>query len=200
MLIMPKSLKNMQKSNFNIVIAGVGGQGVITLTQIIAESALLEGKDVRASELHGLSQRGGSVETHLRMGKKIYSPLVVLADLILSLEITEVLRKMQYASTKTAFLINGYSIFYQGGLSEKEISRKIKLIKGKKYLIPASKICLKELGKEVLSGVFLLSFAVHKGLIPLKPESVLKTIENMPKKYIDINKKAFELAKNYKVR
>ncbi len=186
----------MAKNNFNIVIAGVGGQGVITLTQIIAESALLEGKEVRASELHGLSQRGGSVETHLRIGKNIHSPLVVSADLILSLEITESLRKVAYASKKTKFLINGYSIDYQGGLSEKQISSKINLIKQKKYLIPASKICLKELGKEVLSGVFLLSFAVHNKLIPLKPESVLKTIENMPKKYIDINKKAFELAKN----
>ena len=190
---MPKRLKN---NNFNIVIAGVGGQGVITLTQLIAEAALAEGKDVRASELHGLSQRGGSVETHLRIGKKVYSPLVVSADLILSLEITESLRKMQYASSKTCFLINRYSISYQAGLSEKEVLRKVNLIKGKKYLIPASKICLEKLGKEVLSGVFLLSFAVHKGLIPLKPESVLKTIENMPEKYIDINKKAFELAKN----
>ncbi|KPJ55439.1 hypothetical protein AMJ47_00795 [Parcubacteria bacterium DG_72] len=188
----------MQKSNFNIVIAGVGGQGVITLTQIIAEAALLEGKDVRASELHGLSQRGGSVETHLRMGKKVYSPLVVAADLILSLEITEGLRKMQYASAKTTFLINRHSISYQAGLSEKEISKKINLIKEKKYLVPASKICQKQLGKEVLSGVYLLSFAVHKGLIPLKPESVLKTIENMPEKYIDINKKAFSLAKDFK--
>lgn len=188
----------MEKSNFNIVIAGVGGQGVITLTQLIAEAALLEGKDVRSSELHGLSQRGGSVETHLRMGKKVYSPLVVKADLILSLEITESLRKIQYASDKTTFLINGYSVFYQSGLSEKEISEKINLIKEKKYLIPASRICIKELGSEVLSGVYLLSFAIHKGLIPLKPESVLKTIENMPPKYIDINKKAFELAKKYK--
>jgi len=191
---MPKNLKN---NNFNIVITGVGGQGVITLAQLIAESALLEGKDVRTSELHGLSQRGGSVETHLRMGKKIYSPLVVWADLILSLEITEGLRKMQYVSPKTSFLINGFSIPYQGGPSEKEISEKINLIKGKKYLIPASRICIKELGKEVLSGVFLLSFAVHNGLIPLRPESVLKTIENMPEKYVDINKKAFELAKKY---
>lgn len=192
---MQESLKNMEKDNFNIVIAGVGGQGVVTLTQLIADSALIEGKEVRSSELHGLSQRGGSVETHIRFGKRIYSPLVVEADLILSLEIVESLKKMKYASKKTEFLINGYSIAYSAGPSDKEISEKLKLIKQQKYIIPASKVCQEKLGKEVLSGVYLLSFAVHKGLIPLKPESVLKTIENMPERYIEINKKAFELAK-----
>ena len=61
---------------FNIVIVGTGGQGLITLLQIVAEAALRVGLDIRTSELHGLSQRGGSVEVHIRFGKKIYSPLI----------------------------------------------------------------------------------------------------------------------------
>jgi indolepyruvate ferredoxin oxidoreductase beta subunit len=64
------------EKGFNIILAGVGGQGIITLTRILAEAALIEKKEVRTSELHGLSQRGGSVETHIRFGKEIYSPLV----------------------------------------------------------------------------------------------------------------------------
>jgi len=185
------------KNNFNIIIAGVGGQGVITLTAVIAEAAKIEGKDIRTSELHGLSQKGGSVETHIRFGKKIYSPLVVSADLILSLEMTEGLRKLHYANKKTSFLVNNYSLPYEGSLSSKKIEEIMnKEIEGKKYVIPASKICQEELGKEVLSGTYLLSYAVNNGIIPLKPESVLKAIETLvPRKYLVANKRAFQLAK-----
>ena len=59
-----------------MIIVGTGGQGLITLLQILAEAALIEGYDVKTSELHGLSQRGGSVEVHIRFGKEIYSPLI----------------------------------------------------------------------------------------------------------------------------
>src|SRR4030042_4430542 len=93
---------------FNIVIKGVGGQGLITLLQIIAEAALSEGYSVRTSELHGLSQRGGSVEVHIRFGKKIYSPMVAQgkADLILGLEEQEALNGISFSGHKTNFLIN----------------------------------------------------------------------------------------------
>lgn len=185
--------------NFNVVIAGVGGQGVITLAKIIAEAAFIEGYDVKTSELHGLSQRGGSVETHIRFGKEIYSPLVAMggADLVLSLEILEVLRKLNFAGEKTIFLINGYSLPYQGSPSDEEVGRMIEEnIKQEKHIVPASKICQEKLQKEVLSGVYLLGYAVYKNLLPLKSESILKAIENlMPPKYLVINKQAFELAK-----
>lgn len=188
----------MAKS-FNIIISGTGGQGLITLLQIIAEAALIEGYDVKTSELHGLSQRGGSVEVHIRIGEKVFSPLVLagFADLILSLEISEALKMLFYASPKTVFVVNKNLISYPGGFEEKEIIKKIKNFgKGPKYLIPASEICQKELGKEVVSGIYLLSYAVNKKLIPLKPDSILKAISKVvPGKYLDLNKKAFELAK-----
>ncbi len=97
--------KNLEK--FNIVIVGTGGQGLITLLPIIAEAALFEGYEVRTSELHGLSQRGGSVEVHIRFGQKIYSPLVSQgkADLILGLEMQEALRGVYFANQKTKFLL-----------------------------------------------------------------------------------------------
>ena len=86
--------------NFNIVIVGTGGQGLITLLQILAEAALIEKFDVKTSELHGLSQRGGSVEVHIRFGKKIHSPLVAQAsaDLILALEAQETLKASTFAN------------------------------------------------------------------------------------------------------
>ena len=191
------------EKNFNIIISGVGGQGLITLLRIIAEAALIEGFDVKTSELHGLSQRGGSVETHIRLGRKVYSPLISLgtADLILSLEVSESLRAISYANPKTVFLVNKYSLSFPGALSEKEIIKKINaLTKGRKYILSASEICKKELGKEVVSGVYLLSYGAFKKIIPLKPSSILKAIsEIIPERYLELNKKAFKLARTLNI-
>jgi len=188
------------KKTFNIVIAGVGGQGLVTLNQILAEAAKAEGFDVKTSELHGLSQRGGSVETHIRFGDKIYSPLVALgeADLILGLEMLEGLRALPYAGKKTVFLINKFSLPFFGGFSEKEVLKKIgTLIKTRKYLVPASNICKKEFGSEVVSGIYLLGQAVFKKIIPLKPKTVLSAIKKVvPEKHFELNKKAFSSSKN----
>jgi len=189
----------MKNRTFNIVISGTGGQGLITLLQIIAEAALIEGLEIKTSELHGLSQRGGSVETHIRFGKKVYSPLVSSssADLIIGLETLESLRALSYSNSKTTFLVNKFTLSFAGSPKEKEILRKLnKLAKGSKHIIPAAEICKKELGKEVVSGVYLLGYAMHKKLIPLKPASILKAITKVvPEKYLELNKKAFELAK-----
>ena len=184
---------------FNIVISGTGGQGLITLTQIIAEAALIEGLDIKTSELHGLSQRGGAVETHIRFGEKIYSPLVSSgsADLIISLESLESLRALSYANSKTTFLVNKFTLSFPGSPKEKEILRKLKTMTKNPKIVPASEICQKELGKEVVSGIYLLGYAVFKKLIPLKPSSIEKALINIvPEKYLELNKKAFELAKN----
>jgi len=184
--------------NFNIIITGTGGQGLITLTMIIAEAAMVQGYDVKTSELHGLSQRGGSVQTHIRFGKKVYSPLITSAkaDLIIGLEISEALRNVSFANSKTILLANEYQLVYPHALKSDEIIKKINSLFKKKYLVPASEICEKELKKEVLSATYLLGYASYKKLIPLKPESVLKAISKVvPKKYLEINKKAFELAR-----
>lgn len=185
---------------FNIIISGVGGQGLITLNQIIAEAALVEGYDVKTSELHGLSQRGGSVETHIRFGEKIYSPLITnnRADLILAFEISEGLRANSYANKNTIFLINNHYIPFIGGLTKEEIKKRLNVLpKNKLYLISASEICKKELKNEVVSGIYLLGYAVYKKLIPLGPQSLLGAISKIiPENYLELNKKAFQLSRN----
>lgn len=187
----------MTKNAFNIIIAGVGGQGLITLTRILAEAALSEGYDVKTSELHGLSQRGGSVETYIRFGKKVHSPLIDEggADLILGLETQEGLRKISFSHPQTIFVVNDSYIPYFGGLKKEEIEKKIKsLLKTRLHLIPASEICKKELRNEVVSGIYLLGYSVYKKIIPLKPTPILKAIEKVvPEKYLELNKKAFNL-------
>ena len=187
------------ENNFNIIISGVGGQGVITLISLIDQAALIEGYDLKSSELHGLSQRGGSVLTHVRFGKKVYSPLVERgqADLIIGLELLEGLRTLNFANKDAAVLINKYIFPVLGGLPREEIIKKLNETAGKKlYLIEASEICKEKLEKEVVSGIYLLGYACYKKLIPLKEGSFLKAIEKLiPEKYLDLNKKAFQLAK-----
>ena len=189
-----------KNKTFNIIIAGVGGQGLITLTQILAQAALLENYDVKTSELHGLAQRGGSVETHLRFGKKVYSPLIdqAKADLVISLEIQEGLRKISFANSQTIFIVNSSYIAYPGGFSVETVAKKAKqLLKKKFHLIPASEICTKILQNEVVSGIYLLGYGIYKNLIPLKKESVLQAIkEIMPEKYQELNIKAFQLGRS----
>ncbi len=188
------------EKNFNIIIAGVGGQGLITLNNIIAKAALIEGYDVKTSELHGLSQREGSVETHIRFGNKVYSPMIVSgkADLVLGLESAEALRAIHFANAKTIFVINDNYVSYEGGLPKNGIEEEIKkTLRERAFLIKASEICKKELGNEVVSSIYLLGFCVSKNIIPLKAESVLKAIEKIvPQKYLELNKKAFEIAKS----
>ncbi len=191
----------MDNKNFNIILTGVGGQGIITLVSILDSACLIEGYDIKSSELHGLSQRGGSVIIHVRFGKKINSPLISKggADLIIGLESMEALRDADFLNSNTVFLVNNHSMPFEGHLPEKDVLESLKKIAGKNlHLVPASKICQEELQKEVLSGIYLLGYAVYKNLIPLKAESVLKAIETtIPEKYWDINIKAFNLAKNH---
>jgi len=183
-----------------MLIVGTGGQGQITLLQILAEAALFEGYDVKTSELHGLSQRGGSVEIHLRFGKKIYSPLISQgkADLIIGLEMQEALKVYPFANQKTTFLVNRQiiSIPLVKNLTEKEVLENLKKISKNIILIPATEICQRELGKAVVAGVYLISLAAFKKLIPIKPISILKAIKKIiPEKYLELNLKAFNLAK-----
>lgn len=190
----------MENKTFNLIINGVGGQGVITLLTFVDEAAFVQGYDVRSSELHGLSQREGSVETHVRFGKKVYSPLIENgeADLIISMESLEGLRETIKAGNKTKILINESISPFQGSLSIEEIKKNLSLLKNEIHMIPASTICKNELQNDIASGVFLFGYAVAKDLIPIKKESVLKAINNIvPEKYKDFNIKAFELGHGY---
>jgi len=179
-------MKKDLKKDFNMVIVGTGGQGQITLLRILSQAALREGLKVKASELHGLSQRGGSVEAQLRFGKKeIFSPLVFQrgANLVLALECQEALAGLYYANKKTQFLINDFTLTIPG---QKEISKERVLKEIQKF---TKKI-------EVLAGIYLISYASFKKLIPLKPGSILSAIKSkIPERYLELNLKTFHLAK-----
>lgn len=186
----------MTNKNFNIILTGVGGQGIITLLSVIDEAALVQGYDIKSSELHGLSQRGGSVEAHIRFGKKVYSPMVTngKADLIIALEALEALRESSKAGKQTKILVNEYFLPFIGSPAKEEIIQNLKGTKRDLYLVPASKMCKDKLQNEIVCTLYLLGYAVSKKLIPLEKESVLQALKNIiPQKYLELNTKAFEL-------
>src|SRR5512135_3111205 len=97
---------------FNILIAGVGGQGVLLTSKIIAEAALLSGLDVKQSEVHGMAQRGGSVLSQVRFGDRVYSPIVSEgeADLLIGFEPLETARYLHYLKDDGAVIYNTRTI------------------------------------------------------------------------------------------
>lgn len=191
--------------DFNIVIAGIGGQGLITLLKIISEAAMTEGYDLSTSELHGLSQRGGSVEVHIRFGREIYSPLVIQggANLIITLEAQEALKSCYYASkeAKTVFLVNDFLSPISGSKkvpSTGDILKNLQKFSQKTILMPAARICQKEVGTSITAGIFLLGYTISQKLLPLSLNSILKAIKKvMPEKYREINTKSLEIAQKY---
>lgn len=194
---------------FNIVLTGVGGQGVLTLGMIIAEAALKQGYDVRTTELHGLAQRGGSIPFHVRFGKKMYTPLILEgeADLIISLEPLEALRSCYYGSKqhKTIFLIDNdpvvplsVSVLGDKYPSIKEIEKNLKDFSKEVIILNASEIVKKQTGSEIAANVYLLGYAFAKKLIPLKEKFILKAMEEVAPKYFEANKKIFELGMKHK--
>jgi len=189
---------------FNVVISGVGGQGVITLQNILSEAAILQGYDVKTSELHGLAQRGGGVSSHLRFGEKIYSPLVLQgnANLVFALEPLEALRVCYYTSkeNKTVFLVNSsritplsVEVLKEKYPSNKEIEKQLKVFADKVILLDASDNVKKETGDTVTTNIFMLGYAAKK-ILPLKKEVLISAIKSIvPEKHFEMNKKIFDM-------
>lgn len=194
---------------FNVVLTGVGGQGVLTLGMIIAEAALKQGYDVRTTELHGLAQRGGSIPFHIRFGKKMYTPLVLEgeADIIISLEPLEALRSCYYGSrqNKTVFLVDNdpviplsVSVLRETYPSIKEIQNDLKEFSKKLIVLNASEIVKKETGSDIAANIYLLGYVIGKKLIPLKEKHILQAMEEVAPKYFEANKKVFEMGTKHK--
>jgi len=96
----------------NILLVGVGGQGTILASKILSEGLVEAGYDVKMSEIHGMSQRGGSVSTQIRFGEKVYSPIIGQgqADVIVAFEKMEALRWVPYLKEGGKMVINDHEI------------------------------------------------------------------------------------------
>jgi len=187
---------------FNVVLVGVGGQGVLTLGKIIGKAALLEGYEVFVSEIHGLAQRGGSLLVQVRFGDKITSPLISPgeADLMIALEAIEALRYAYYLTEEPTIVMNKTVIpppLTEFKLNFEDIVKLIRQhVKNPRiYTVNATDIVLK-IGLPQAVNTVVLGATVGAGVLPLKMENVTKALEYvLKKKALEKNLEAFELGK-----
>lgn len=194
---------------YNIVLSGVGGMGVIKLGKIIGEAASLSGYNVKGTELHGLAQRGGSIYCTVRFGSLVYSPLVPenKADLVVSLELIESLRQEIRPFIKldktTKFLVDAYKDIPQTVTKGKEtypsldeVIEAISNISNEVLIIPATEIASK-LGDAIMANIVMLG--VMTKYLPLTKDCIEEAIKaDIPKNLIEINMQAFEKGLNFK--
>ncbi len=181
---------------FNILISGVGGQGVLLTSKIIAEAALLSGLDVKQSEVHGMAQRGGSVLSQVRFGDQVFSPIIAEgeADLLIGFEPLETARYLHYLRDDGVVIYNTRTIGTIGVsiAAEKypaDINETIKKSAHTVMSFDGTQLAVSAGDKRTLNLV-LLGAALTR--LPLKEQAVLDAIVNtVPKKVLAINQKAF---------
>ena len=185
----------------NIMIVGVGGQGSLLASKLLGHLLLSQGYDVKVSEVHGMSQRGGSVVTYVRYGEKVYSPVIDKgeADFIVSFEVLEAARWLPFLKKDGVIVTNTQQIDpmpvitgaarYPENLTEKLIASGAKV---------DALDCLKlaeEAGSSKAVNIVLLGRLSH--YFDLPEESWMASLEaNVPQKFLEMNKKAFSLGKN----
>ena len=156
------------KNIYNIMFCGIGGQGVLTASEICGYAAILDGYNTKKSEVHGMAQRGGSVESHLRFGNKVFSPLIPEGnvDFLVSFY------KEEHDRMKHLLKKNGVDLISSLIKAESSISN-IKLI-----------------------NTYLLG--VLSSYLPIKQESWIKAVKTIITKMLDKNLEVFLLGKNEK--
>jgi indolepyruvate ferredoxin oxidoreductase beta subunit len=183
----------------NYLLAGVGGQGTILASDVLAAVGLRTGHDVKKSEVHGMAQRGGSVTTHVRWGETVYSPLFGPgeADFFLAFEKLEALRHIELLRPGGIVLANDYAIpplSVSSGGDEYPTDERIKAILNSvtpnHYLLPATALAEK-LGNTRVNNVVLLgSLSYWLPDVPL--ETWREAIrERVPPRFADLNQRAF---------
>ena len=185
----------------SVLFSGVGGQGILLATAIMAHACLYDDYDVKVAEVHGMAQRGGSVVGSVRFGKKVFSPVISKADIIVSLEKLESLRYIDKLENNGIIIINDYEVLpisvFGGKFSyPHEIIEKVNNFTNNFIVINALEIA-QEIGSEKTMNVILIG--ALSNFLPVKMQSWLKSIKKVvPKKVLDLNLKAFEIGKNLK--
>lgn len=181
----------------SIKLVGVGGQGTILATTLLSSALIDAGFDVKMSEIHGMSQRGGSVSSEIRYGKKVYSPVIMKgnADALVSFEQMEAGRTVDYLKPEGILLVNNYKINSMVTLNGKteypktileELSKMVKT-----HIINASELA-EELGNPKVMNVIMLGALVKAlKLDDLNFEKAIR--ENVKERFIDLNLEAFKL-------
>lgn len=184
----------------NILICGVGGQGVLLAGDIIAETAMACGHDAKKSEVHGMAQRGGSVVSHVRYGDKVHSPLIRQgeADVILSFEEMETARYLNFLKKDGTVIINRQQVMPMTVATGKaeyplDIVDRIKSRVSGTVLCDGLKLSDQAGSPKTINMVLLGALSKE---LDLPVDKWLETISRrVPPKTVEMNKKAFELGR-----
>ncbi|MEA4901610.1 indolepyruvate oxidoreductase subunit beta [Desulfitobacterium sp.] len=184
----------------SILLVGVGGQGTILASKLLTMGLMEAGYDVKMSEIHGMSQRGGSVSSQVRYGDKVESPVIEIggADMLVSFEKMEALRWLEYLKPEGKVVVNDYEIAsmpiiigkadYPTGIIE-ELSGKVQTT-----VIDAAKHA-EELGNPKVMNVILLGMIIQS--MKLNDINWAKIIiDNVKPQFVDLNLKALEVGMN----
>ena len=182
----------------DILICGVGGQGTVLASKIIAASAMKEGLIVHSAETIGMAQRGGPVTSHVRIGDSAFSPLIPSgsADLILGFEPAEAVRNISYLKSDGMVVVNTAAVMpvtealaasgYDGNVMIRYLEKNCKCI-----FIDGVKEC-ESFGSSRFLNIILLGAAAGSGALGLNKETLLSEIKaRVPEKFKEINVQAF---------
>lgn len=187
--------------NKNCLLCGVGGQGVVLASKLIAYTAMHKGMQARTSETIGMSQRGGSVVSHVRIGEEIFSPMVPKksADVILAFEPAEAVRNLSYLKKDGVVVVNKKAVkpvtatltqnSYDGSEMLDYLKKNVKNL----YIIDGDAIC-KEAGSSKVLNVALLGVALGSKVLNMDMEDMKQELKRMVKpQFVDVNIKVLEL-------
>ncbi|HPG30956.1 MAG TPA: indolepyruvate oxidoreductase subunit beta [bacterium] len=191
-----------EKKITNVLVCGVGGQGIILASKLLSETALNSGLDVKQSEVHGMSQRGGSVVSYIRFGENVNSPLISLgdADFIVSFEKIETARYLDYANKKTVLIVSDIELSPPSVNSGKfrypeNIEKLFELKNLTFHILSISKLIDKVGNPKTVNTIMLGALS---GFLSFPEDLWKKTIkETLPEKILDVNLKAFDAGRNF---
>jgi indolepyruvate ferredoxin oxidoreductase beta subunit len=188
-------------NTISIAIAGVGGQGVLTLAEILAKAALADGLNVRVGEIHGMAQRGGHVVCSVRIGRNVRGPIIDpgTADILVGFEPVETLREIHLVKKGGHVLMSNhvqYPVAVSMGKaeypSEEEILQTVKKFTDKIIQFDALKLAV-DAGSSRSLNMVMLGSIIGTGLSPISQDAAWNAIRNaFPKKFESINIKAAE--------
>jgi indolepyruvate ferredoxin oxidoreductase beta subunit len=178
----------------NVLIAGVGGQGAVLVSELLAQAALAAGHDVKQGEFHGVAQRGGAVFSHVRFGERVYSPVTPLGevDYLLALEKLEALRYAHFLKPEGTIILNDHKVEpIRTGDERPYPEDSIDFLAGKGFNIVTTKATEMaiEMGNHRAANVVLLGALAALLDIPL--EVWESTLERLPERILTLNQQAF---------
>lgn len=188
------------KQTYDILIVGVGGQGTILASNVLGRACLIEGRHVVGAETHGMAQRGGSVESHIRIDGTA-GPIIAAgtAALLISFDLLEAVRYRHFLAPDGVLVSNARIIIptpvFQQGMDLPDSTRlRAALADLEPCIIDADAIAL-EAGSPLTQNIVILGAASHE--IPLSPDSVLEAVRlSVPKKTVVLNEAAFNLGRD----